>query len=372
MKKSLVILTVSWALALLFASWTPLLGGGPLKKTDFSIHNDLWYYFDNREFAASGDYPLPSMTTHALVYAPTFEFSFAPSKGVRHALRVGAEFAHDFGSLTWSDALREGLIWYQGSARARSGLFEAYAGVFPRTVMESNWSEAFFSDQHKFLDRNMEGLLLRWKSDSFLGELACDWMGMKGYDRKERFQILSAGSWKPTLGARCTDFFSAGWNVSYYHYSGSVVAPGVVDNGLGSLWAKLDAAPGASKWKEISLKAAILQGYHRDRTQSKKALLPTGGEIEAALAFMSLRLSNTLYYGGDQTPFYYGTDTAGNPYGEMLYFCQPLYSGLYDRVELNWEPRIGSNLHLRIGARAHFCAEGFLGWQQVVSLKADF
>ena len=56
----------------------------------------------------------------------------------------------------------------------------------------------------------------------------------------------------------------------------------------------------------------------------------------------------------------------------MLYFCQPLYSGLYDRVELNWEPRIGSNLHLRIGARAHFCAEGFLGWQQVVSLKADF
>ena len=79
---------------------------------------------------------------------------------------------------------------------AEAGDFEAVAGIFPRTMQEGTYSELFYSDSLKFVDRLLEGLLLKWRSPRLYAELGCDWMGKLGYDRRERFQIFSAGEWK--------------------------------------------------------------------------------------------------------------------------------------------------------------------------------
>ena len=56
---------------------------------------------------------------------------------------------------------------------------------------------------------------------------------------------------------------------------------------------------------------------------------------------------------------------------DNLYFGHRLYTGFYDRIGLRWERRLGHAFRLRIGARAHFTAEGFMGWQQTASLRFD-
>ena len=66
---------------------------------------------------------------------------------------------------------------------------------------------------------------------------------------------------------------------------------------------------------------------------------------------------------------YHERDEAGVIYGNNLYPGLPFYTGFYDRVELSWEPQLAKFLTLRVAARAHFAKDGFLGWQQVVSLR---
>lgn len=64
-------------------------------------------------------------------------------------------------------------------------------------------------------------------------------------------------------------------------------------------------------------------------------------------------------------------DLAVHPYADNLYLGHRFYTGFYDRVEVSWERRLASCLAFRISARAHFMEAGFMGWQQVASLRFD-
>lgn len=343
----------------------PLEAAAGLPWVKWKVSPDVWYYFDNREFGASGDAVLPSETLHAIVFAPTLEMRLDQGGFSSHSLVLGSDMVHNMGSGNGTDLKtpREYLIYYDYRTLAGSDKIELVAGVFPRKKMRSQWSEAFFSDRHLFEDRNLEGLLVSWTAGRFRTEFACDWAGEKGYDRKERFQLLSAGD------LTLTRHLFAGWNVAYHHYAGSQLAPGVVDNGLGEVWLEANAS---SRGTDYLLRAGYLQGYHRDRPASRKALVPGGVEVTALARRSGVEIRNTVYFGGNQLPFYDGFDTAGNPLGSNLYFGSPMYKGFCDRLELGWEPDLGSNLSLRIAARAHFDASGFVGWQQVVSLRYCF
>ena len=354
-------------LALVFAVLTVVTAAGR-PGVKWRISNDLWYYFDNREFDASGNEPLPSKTHHAVVFVPTLEMMLDQDRRTSHSLILGADLMHNMGSGDGSDITvpSEYLIYYDWRSRSGLGQTELAAGVFPRKKLNLDWSEAFFSDEYKFLDRNIEGLMFAWRGVLFETEFACDWAGQKGYDRKERFQLLSAGDW------HVARWLNAGWNVAYHHYAGSEVAPGVVDCGLGMLWAKLDLAHPDSDWSELSLRAGVLQGYHRNRPVSKTPELPIGAEVQARIRCSAVSLTNTTYYGGNQLPFYYGYDTAYRQLGSNVYFGQPMYNGFYDALELAWEPKVWDLVDLRVSARAHFTLAGFIGWQQTVGIRFRF
>ena len=358
MKKTFVCL-------LLILATLPASAQGGRDRFAWEYGADFLFHFDNREFAYSQDAITPSMTVAAVVLTPTVGFSVRQSRAVEHRLTAGVELAHDLGSQTWNDLPREVLIYYDAHIRARKGSFEGVAGIFPRRFLEGEYSEAFFSDSLRFADRNLEGVLLKWQSPRFNAELGCDWMGQAGYARKERFQVISYGSWQPH------PLVYLGWTGSFYHYAGSVLAPGVVDNHLLEPWVKVGFLRPSTR-QELTLKAGLLAGYQCDRVRSSEPVLPLGGEVTLKGRYKSLSLQNSVYFGNDLQPFYDRLDLGGNKYGHDLYFGQPFYTGFYDRVEFSWMPALTRYLDLRLAVRAHFSADGFLGWQQCLGLLFNF
>lgn len=323
---------------------------------------DFRYIFDNREFTPSHDAYIPSGTLNVLVLAPTVGFSVQQSGRVHHRIAAGVELAHDMGSQTWAGFVREPLIWYDAHIRTRRGVFEGLAGIFPRRFLEGAYTEAFFSGMYRDTNRNVEGLLLKWRSQRFFAELGCDWMGQYGHERRERFQVMSFGRWD------ATPWLALGWTGSFYHFACSEVAPNVVDNHLAEAWLKLDLAYNTS-WQELSLRAGALAGYQCDRGRDMRPIIPRGGDIILTARRWNVALQNETWFGSSLLPMRSWKDPAGKAYATDLYFCSPCYDGFYDRLELAWTPSLNRYLSMRIAARAHFGRSGYLGWQQQFSLR---
>lgn len=331
----------------------------------FEYDADFLFHFNNREFAYSGDRITPSMTTNAVVLTPAVGFSIKQKDVASHRLMVGIDMMRDMGSEQTTNIFREITIYYDAHVKmANGGHFEGLAGVFPRSYMEGEYSEAFYSDSLKFYDRNIDGILMKYGNDRFFAELGCDWMGQAGRTRKERFEVFTAGSWK------AFPWLALGWTASMYHYAGSEVAPGVVDNHKINPYVRFDASC-CTPLQELSLKAGPMLTYQWDREQDNTKRTPLGGEVVATARNWNVSVRNTTYFGDNLLVYYNGKDLGGTKYGNVLYRGLPFYTGFYDRVDLSWSPRITSWLGLELGARMHFSKDGFLGWQQVLSLVLD-
>ncbi|MBQ9184874.1 MAG: hypothetical protein IJ151_03250 [Bacteroidales bacterium] len=339
------------------------LGAQSGKDISVKYNLDFLFHFDNREFSSSGDDITPSYTEHAAVFKPMLGVMVKQSDNVQHYLMGGVDLQHDMGEQSWKHTAKEAVLYYEADVLSDKGLFQGFAGIFPRRQLEGSYSEAFFSDSLLFNDRLLEGVLLKWKAGDFYAELGCDWMGKLGHERRERFQLISAGSWKATPA------LTLGWSGLFYHYACSEVAPGVVDNHLLEPWIKADAACIAPWFSELSLQGGFMLGYQRNRKIQDKPDIPLGGEFTLTARRKNLVFKNTSYFGDNLQAMYHVRDESGAIYGNNLYPGLPFYTGFYDRAELSWEPELVKYITLRLAARAHFSKEGFLGWQQLVSLR---
>lgn len=349
-------------LILLFFAALTLPATAQRPRVDWEYDADFRYIFDNREFAYSNDLIIPSGTMHTIVFAPTVGFSVEQSRNVRHSLMAGVEFAHDMGSHTWADFAREPLIFYNAHVRARKGNFDAFAGIFPRTNMEGAYGEAFFSGMFRNSDRNIEGVLLKWRADRLFAEIGFDWMGQYGPETRERFQVFTAGRWQ------ANDWLQLGWSGSFYHYACSKIAPNVVDNHLLQPWARADFS-GRTRWQELSVQAGLYVAYQRDRGRGTQPDIPCGGELKLTAKRWNVMLQNTTYMGGNLMPYFRQLDPAGIPYATSLYFGTPCFNGFFNLSEVAWTPQIARYVQLRLAARFYVSGEGFLGWQQICSLR---
>ena len=321
------------------------------------------YYFNNKEFSASDD--ALSGTVHTVSVTPLAGVRFCSSSTATHRLLGGIDFSHDMGAgSAWKEFGKEMVLFYDGTVTTEKGRFQGIAGAFPRNRMEGTYSRAFFTDEHIFTDRVLEGVLLKWTSaGGFYAELGADWMGKLGEERRERFQIITYARWKASR------WLSLGWAGSFYHYAFSQLSPNVVDNHMANPWLKADAACFAPSWKELSMQAGLIVTYQRDRKQDDKTRFPAGCELILTASKSNLTLRNSTYFGGNLCPLFYKTDLSGIPYGHALYFGSEFYDKFYDMAEFFWEPRLSARVNLSLGVQAHFGRDGFLGWQQILSLK---
>ena len=358
------------------------------EKVKFEYDVDFEMNFDNREFYRSGF--SESMTIFGARLTPAAGLSFQqPEHGLKHRIMLGIDVMKDFGASPVSEGLagvgsdetavglvnkalfREITVYYQLDKKSGNTGLELLAGVFPRRFTEGNYSEAFFSDSLRFYDNNLEGLLVKIRRPRSYWEVGCDWLGMKGYARKEKFMIFSSGE------SRVTESFAVGYSGYMYHFAGSGKARGVVDNILLNPYVRLDLAR-QTGLQRFSVRLGWLQAMQHDRVFVGHYVFPGGGELDLDIRKWNVGIRNHVFYGMDMMPYYNSTDAAGDKYGSRLYFGDPFYrihddgvsdAGLYDRLDVYYELYPGNRLSVRIAARFHFNGFRYSGCQQVVSLK---
>ena len=115
-----------------------------------------------------------------------------------------------------------------------------------------------------------------------------------------------------------------------------------------------------------------------DRANVGHYVFPHGAEIDLDIKNWNVGIRNDFFFGTDMMPYYNNFDNAGLKYGSDLYYGDPFYRihddgtagpGIYDRLELYYEPQIGGFLKIRVSALFHFHSFGYSGCQQMVSLR---
>ena len=356
-------------------------------RLEFAYDVDFEMNFDNREYSPSSF--SSSRTIFGARLTPALGLSLRERSGGEHRLMLGIDVMKDFGDSpipsalaspgndaemspdksNW-DLLHEITLYYRYLFRKGSTDIGITAGIFPRRFMDGDYSRAFFSDSLKFYDNNIEGLLLSFRRPSAYYEVGCDWMGMYGVDRRERFMIFTSGR------AALSGIFSVGYSAYLYHYAGARNVSGVVDNALVNPSLSIDLS-GISGLQRLGFTIGWLQSFQNDRKNIGKYIFPHGGELTAEVRNWNVGLENSLFYGTDMMPYFRNTDSAGNVYGNLLYMGEPFYKvdmdggglGFYDRVELYYEPRISDFMSIRASFVLHFNEWSYSGCQQVVTVK---
>ncbi|MCF0176147.1 MAG: hypothetical protein HUJ94_04860 [Bacteroidales bacterium] len=331
-------------------------------------------HFDNREFTGTGQAFMNSQTLFGARLTPALGIQYVQKGGYVHRLMGGVDIFKEFGhnpdleSEGGTGLVDEITFWYRLNKKIGDTDFTMHAGIFPRRVMQTSWSELFFSDSLLFYNPNLEGMLVSFARPKGKYELGCDWIGRKGTRSRERFMLFSAGD------SRVLDWLKLGYSAYMYHYAGSLSVRGVVDNILAEPYFEADFA----HWlplQKLSLTAGATCSFSRDRV-AKVQHLRGGAELTAEVRKWNVGLRHRLFYGGDMMPLYACTDKAGYPYGNNLYHGNPLFRVRLDgsapaacnSTELYYEPNLGGLVTLRCEVRAHFNGP-FTGHQELVTLR---
>lgn len=330
-----------------FATTLAIILGLTASAQKFDHYIDFSYYFDNLEFDRGHETYQESMTIHAARMTPYFGVKFDADKRTRHKLMMGVDIYKDMGDGVKNfDLIDELSLFYSfEKITSRASKFTMAAGVLPRSFSEGVYSRVIFSDATKFLDHNIEGLLLKYRSPRLYSELYCDWMGKYGVVSRERFQINTAGQWA-VAGP-----MSLGWNASMYHYSCSELEHYVVDNALANLYLKLDLSK-PNNLDVFYIKSGLLTGYQRDRRE-KVNTIPIASESILAIGMRNVGIENTFVYAPDMM-IYYDSISTDLYYGSPFYHSRSRRPHAYDRLEFYWSKNLSRRVDLKASVIAHF------------------
>ena len=357
-------------LLLLFALMFFCLGAGAQR---FAYDAKFDYIFLNREFDRSLNVFEQSGTLHAARLTPMVGVDWNQRRRASHSVRLGVDLYKNMGEgLPAGDVFDEVLLYYKAEVPLRhNASFSAIAGIFPRSFSEGYYSDAFFSDEMRYIDNNFEGIFLKYSSPSVYAELGLDWCGMKGITRREAFRIMSAGE----VDLFGTDIFALGWSASMFHYAGSQTVRGVVDNTLVNPYLSVDFSS-VTPMQELSLKAGPMVGYQWDRVAEPEARMPWG--LESVLTVQKWNVGlESIYYRGDDLYLLY------DQYGDSVYYGEPFYDwpwegkSWFDKLSLYWEPRIAPAISLKVAVELFFgevneaCEVAYRGTNQKISFLFD-
>ena len=351
---------------------------------------DFEMNFDNREFYRS-DFS-NSMTIFGARLTPAVGLQKFTSDSASHKVMAGIDLMKDFGAAPVSELLtggktdetlsrqnnlslfREITLYYNLEDKVGDTGVSLYAGIFPRNRMEGIYSQAFFSDSLKFYDNNLEGLLVQFHRPKANFEVGCDWMGQYGKARRERFMIFSSGE------GVVAPLLTFGYSGYMYHFANSQQVKGLVDNILINPYARVDLAEKLDLQKlEVTL--GWLQAFQHNRKHVGHYVFPGGAHLDLEVSKWNVTVNNMLYCGSNLMPYYNSVDEGGFKYGAELYLGDPFYriyndntprTGLYDRLEVCYEPSVGNTFKIKVAAVFHFNNFHYSGCQQVVGIKASF
>lgn len=325
--------------------------------------------FDNREYNSAF---AVSQTLFGARLTPEIGFGWGQERA--NGLKAGATVILEFGAPNFERRPGEMVLYYDYNTEQ----VNISGGIFPRSRTIGRYSRAFFSDSVRMYDANISGLLAQVRGDRGYFEFACDWDSRQSETRREKFTLFSAAEARYGVGF-------AGYSLSMHHHAGSMLVDGVVDNIWVEPYLGVDLAQ-RFDFDVLRLQAGWLQSFQNNRKWVGSYVKPGGVEIGLQVQRWGFGLDNTLYLdpsydrnaalptyvddgatytGGGLMPYY-------GPYGGGLYCGDPFYrttNGIYDRLELYWEPIARRDMSLRVSSVHHYDGRGN-GWQQMVSFRA--
>lgn len=338
---------------------TTLWGSQTLSAQELRLGADFTTLFDNKEYAGmEGD-----------ISGTLFSARLTPHVGIEwrehNELMFGVDLVQNFGhkSKFLSDVNVQLYYGYTGDR------LKLYAGIFPRTKMQGLDSPLYFDRSYRYYNNRIGGVLARyeWPKRGYI-ELAMDYTGMRDFDTREAFMIMSSA--RHTLG-QSAHKVSYGYDFYMGHYAkdnNPETIDGVVDNILLTPYVNYNGAfdlGGGRHSLTLDAKLSYVQSLQRDRIHEGTWEAPLGGEVYVALGWQGLELSNRLYVGTGSLLTYY------NRYGAELYHGCPMYrtsKGIYDAISLSYEQCFfDDTVGVELGITAEYdgTAWGTRQWLQV-------
>lgn len=280
---------------------------------------DFTTLFDNKEYAGMEFDESGTL----------FSARLTPKVGVvwaeRNELMFAVDMVQDFGhnSKFLSDINVQLYYAY------RAPQVKVLVGIFPRSEMRGLETPLFFDRDYRYYHNRIGGVLARYENpdwgDSFV-EFAMDYTGMRDFDTREAFMIMSAGRMP-------IEWFYLGYDFMMGHYAKDYnpeTTDGVVDNILLTPYIGWDFSAGGF---DVDLRLSYVQSLQRDRINEHRWIAPCGGEIYAAIGRWGVTLSNRLYMGGSLLTYY-------ERYGNDLYHGMPFYATtkhIYDAITASYK-----------------------------------
>ena len=340
------------------------------ERKPFSFTGDLLFdwTFLNDEIRPEGPEGLVSGTMAGARLTPFAGIKVDGGKAGVHRILGGMDIFKEFGG----DPVRAGevLLYYRYANRFGNTEFSALAGCFPRLKTGGDYDRMVLSDEVRFYDNNLDGLLLQFRRPRSFYEICLDWNGKYGVERREEFNVFTYGE------SALLDWLKLGWEGMFHHYANSVVAKGVVDDHVLNPWVAFDFSS-RTRLQALSVKAGPVLSYQRDR-RYKEFEVPWGFLVTTDVRNWSFGIRNDLYYGWSMVPYFYKTDSTGSRFGTDLYMRSMKIAldtgydgGLADILSFYWAPRLGEFLSVRVNCELLFNRGSYIGMDQYGTLVFD-
>lgn len=284
----------------------------PMAGRSFYWDIDFESVFDNRE----GDHDI----------TPTETYIFT---------NLAAEIGLDFGR---SGRIAGGAVWNQSIGnewdrykisptlyyRYESEGWNFSMGMFPRTQLIRELPGFLWSDSLNYFQKNIRGALVQYRKNESFAELYLDWRQLQTERKREAFNIVVQGEWKPE-----TTPVYVGGHAMMNHFALQKNAPAdqhIVDNFLANPYIGLDLSR-RTPLDSLNFRAGPLATIERNRALGGWCTA-VGGWLEITAEWKFLGLKNTLYAGQALLPSY-------SIFAAQLYPGDPFYQKkFYNRTDV--------------------------------------
>lgn len=332
---------------------------------NFIVGADFATLFDNTEYSGM-HYAPRSETLFSSRLTPKIGFEWSD----RHSVTLGADLVQDFGhdSKFVSDVNVQ--MYYNFNAPK----VKVYAGVFPRSAMRGLDNLLFFDRGYRYYNNRIQGVVARYEAeqDSYV-EFAMDYTGMRSYDTRESFMIMSSGQ-KYISGQNGVGDLHIGYDFLMGHYAKDYnpeTADGVVDNlMLTPFIGYTHSFKMGEGRQDIHLCAELkyILSLQRDRLHENVWQAPQGVEIMVEAEWYGAVVRNRLYLGDSLLTYYHR-------YGADAYHGSPFYStekGLFNAIEIGYKNSFCENtIDLEAGVSIDYDGTK-LGTRQYILLGINF
>lgn len=288
---------------------------------ELKVGADFTTLFDNKEYASM------SFNNSGTLFGARLTPKVGIGWSKYNELMLGVDMVQDFGD--GAKFLSDVNVQMYYGYRAPS--VTLLAGIFPRSEMRGLKSRLFYDAEYRYYNNRIGGVLARYEDKQREGayvEFVFDYTGMRDFDIREQFAIISSG-------VMPFKWFYMGYDLMVGHYACDYnpdTVEGVVDDIFVTPFVGFDFDGGGF---DFDIRLTYMQSLQRDRINEGSWEAPMGGELNTAISRWGVTLRNTLYIGKGLLTYY-------NRYGAQLYGGSPFYNtdkGIYDAVTASYAQR---------------------------------